>query len=813
MKLFKAISSLAITLTMLYLCQTKFGDIPPLGNFLNPISGFWQNAEQKEPIKAIQTLDMDGLYDYVAINYDDHMIPHIFAKNDHDLYFAQGYVTAKDRLWQMDMQTRSASGRLAEVIGASALDHDKYERRMGMVYGAEKTLGELMKNQYTKEAILSYTEGVNSYISQLSIRDYPLEFKLLDYKPEYWKPLNCALLMKLMSETLAGGSDEFAMTNDLDRFGLKAVEDLFPDHSMHQEPVIPKGTKWNFLRLSIPKTPAIHSPNFIDSVKPRKRIPGIGSNNWAVSGNKTLSGYPILANDPHLTLSFPSIWYQLQMSSPSVNVNGVSIPGSPCIIIGYNKDISWGVTNVGADILDWYQLKFKDKSKNEYWYNNKWTKVSRRIERIIIRGQKTQFDTVIYTHYGPVVYETNQIKTTENVPVGSALRWIAHDSSRELMTFYYLNRAKNYSDYREALSFYSAPAQNFVFASKQKDIALTVAGRFPLKSPGQGKFILDGSDSTNNWHGWIPFQQNPAIKNPDRGFVSSANQQSTDSNYPYYINWEFDTWYRAKRINDRLSTLHKITIDSMKRLQTDNYSVLAQDVLPTMLKYLDSSVLSGIRYKAYNIIKHWNKEYNYNSIGASIFNEWWLRFYSKTWSDKFIVEGLYLKPPSYDRTEQLLLKESNSNWFYNSKTKKKENSKSITISAFNEVVTEMEKKYGPISSNWEWGNIKYTYINHLASLSGFGSGVFAAGGTEGVINALQNDQGPSWRMVVEMGPRTKAYGILPGGESGNAGSYYYDDMLQNWKEGKLNELLFLESEKDNSPSIKSRVIFIPKMRN
>ena len=239
---------------------------------------------------------------------------------------------------------------------------------------------------------------------------------------------------------------------------------------------------------------------------------GIGSNNWAISGAKSATGYPILANDPHLNLTFPSIWYQVQLSSPTVNVNGASLPGAPCIIIGYNQKISWGVTNVDADVLDWYQVKFKDDTREEYWYNNKWNKVIKRIEVIKILGAKDETDTVRYTHHGPVVYESavQKPKNSErSVPVGDALRWIAHDESNDILAFYRLNRAKDYAGYREALTHYTAPAQNFIYAGNDQNVAITPNGKFPLKYKDQGKFIMDGSDTANDWHGWIPYSQKP----------------------------------------------------------------------------------------------------------------------------------------------------------------------------------------------------------------------------------------------------------------------------------------------------------------
>jgi penicillin amidase len=812
MKFIKPVIAIVITILLIWVLNIKIGPLPPIGPFLDPSTGFWQNAESKHT-KTSEDIQLTGLQGKVIIKYDNNRIPHIFAENDHDLYYAQGYVTARDRLWQMDMQTRSASGRLSEIIGPQALEVDSYHRRMGMVYGAENALRAMMKNPVTKLIITAYTEGVNNYIHGLAPKDYPFEFKLLGYAPEDWQPINSAFLMKLMSETLAGGSDQFAMTNNLKRFGAKDVNDLFPDYPFHEDPVIPPGTKWDFKPLPVPAPPAAFAAQQTANIKTRERIEGIGSNNWAISGSKSATGYPILANDPHLNLTFPSIWYQVQLSSPTVNVNGASLPGSPCVTIGYNQKISWGVTNVDADVLDWYQVKFKDNTKKEYWYNNQWVPVKKRIEVIKVRGKPTVIDTVLYTNQGPVVYETDAKKPKddrENIPVGDALRWIAHDESDDVMCFYLLNRAKNYNDYREALTHFTAPAQNFIFASSDNDIAITPNGKFPLKYKDQGKFIMDGSDPANDWHGWIPADQNPTVKNPPRGFVSSANQSSTDPSYPYYINWRFGSYDRGKRINDLLSAMKKATVDSMRIMQTDNYSMRGHDALPALLKYIDPSKLDDSQKQVLEMLKKWDYHFSETSMGATLFYIWWDKFYDMTWNDEFDIKGTYLNFPSQDRTEKLLLTDPNSKWFDNINTPAKETCADIVRNAFNATVEEMIQKHGKPGKNWEWGQVKDTHINHLANLKGFGTGNFSAGGASNVINALRGGNGPSWRMVVQMGPTVKGYGVFPGGESGNPGSFYYRDMFDTWKAGKLNELLFLKSADENSERITSTLTLTSK---
>ncbi|MES2650135.1 MAG: penicillin acylase family protein [Bacteroidota bacterium] len=801
----KALICILIPILLAYALNTKFGNTPPLLKFLNPFTGFWQNAESNR-LNPQSKISLKGAKAEIDIVFDDRMIPHVFAKNDHDVYYAQGYVTAMHRLWQMDFQTRFAAGRISEVVGEKAIEVDRYQRRMGMVYGAENSLAGMMEDPKAKEMILAYTEGINAYIHSLSRANYPVEYKILDFKPEDWTPIKCALLLKQMSAVLAMGSDEFYMTNILKKFGPEITKNLFPDYPFKEDPIIPVGTKWDFKPLTVPEVPKAFTEMMSSSIKTTEKVEGIGSNNWAVSGAKTASGLPILANDPHLDLTLPSIWYQIQLHAPGVNAYGVSLPGAPGIIIGYNKDIAWGVTNVAADVLDFYQIKFKDNTHQQYWYNKAWKNTSKKLEQIKIRGAKTKIDTVYYTHQGPVVYlQKSTYSRAGNVPTGSALRWIAHDKSNELMTFYYLNRGKNYNDYRKALTYFSAPAQNFVFASNQNDIAITPNGKFPLKWKNQGKFILDGSDPSNDWQGWIPAAQNPTVKNPPRNFVSSANQSSTDPSYPYYINWEFSPYERGKRINDRLAVMNKANVDSMRNLQMDSYSIAAQNLLPYILPLINQSQLNATQKEAYNYTSKWSKFFEAKELAASVFDLWMKRLFYNIWNDEFNIKDIPMRYPSRDRSIELIQKEPNSAWFDNVNTKNKETLNDLVNESFKYTCDSLERKYGSIGKNWAWGNIKGSNVPHLAKIPGFGSKKLNIGGGKSVVNALSETNGPSWRMVIELGKSPKGHGVYPGGQSGNPGSPFYDNMVDTWAQGKLYDLFFMQSQDDKSGKVISRL--------
>ncbi len=788
----RAIVTLLLTVVLTYALNTKLGMVPPLGKFVNPFGGFWTNAEPKT-VTDKTTLKLGGLHAKATVLFDDNLVPHIFARNAHDLYYIQGYITAKHRLWQMELQTYFAAGRVSEVVGERGMELDRYNRQMGMVFGAQQSLKAMMADPQSREITQAYSDGVNAYIESLRPSRYPLEYKVLDYAPEPWTPLKCALLLKLMASTLSGGSDDFRMTNALNKYGPATIRNLFPDYPFLEDPIVPAGTKWDFQPVPVPAVPKDYTAKMTDRTPLNQPDLNTGSNNWAISGQKSATGYPILANDPHLELTLPSIWYQVQLNAPDINVYGASLPGAPNVIIGFNQKIAWGVTNVGSDVLDWYQIKFKDANKNQYWHDNRWKPVQKLVEVIKVRGKADIIDTVRYTHHGPIVYEEGDKPMNKNVPIGHALRWAAHEPSNEMLAFFKMNRAKNYKEYTEALRYYYSPAQNFIFASADNDIAIWPNGRFPLKWKEQGKFILDGSNPAHDWQSWIPMDQNPHVKNPPRGFVSSANQFSADTTYPYYLNWRFDGYERGTRINERLAAMQKATPDSLRLLQTDNLSVLARNVLPHLLSYVSPNQLNDIQLHAYAKVKDWNYHYEATEISPTIFTLWWELFQQKLWDDDFgSTDELPLRYPTRDRTIQLIRTEPTSPWIDVKTTEAKETLADLSTQSFRLAVDSLYRRFGEMDDDWQWALYKNTYIAHLSrSIPAFGRYNLKTGGGGSIVNATTEKNGPSWRMVVALGPNPKGYGIFPGGQSGNPGSFYYDNMVDTWVKGQLNELLYL----------------------
>jgi penicillin amidase len=799
MKYFKLILSLLLTIGIFYALNTKFGSIPPIGKFLNPYTGVWQN-ETDEAING--EVSISGLKDKVTVHYDAQLIPHVFAQNDLDLYKAQGYLTAKHRLWQMEFQTFASAGRLSEIIGEAALNYDRQERRRGMGYGAEQSLKKMAEDEETMAIAKAYADGVNSYINQLHPKDYPVEYKLLDYTPEAWTPKKTALLLMYMTKMLAGGDEDMENTNALRLFGKERYDLLFPDFFDNTDPIIPKETDWS--HIDVPQTPAPHSEPVLDSIAETidKPDPDYGSNNWAVSGDKSYSGHPILANDPHLGLNLPSIWFVMQLSTPEHNAFGATIPGALAVISGFNQYIAWGETNATRDVIDWYKIEFNE-DRTKYKFDDQWKDVSVRVEEIKIKGKPSYKDSVLYTHHGPVVYDKN-FKSDQELS-GYAMQWTGHIPSNAQKTFTELNKGKNYDDYVDAIKYWVAPAQNLVFASTDGDIALWIQGLFPNKWEGQGKFVMDGSKSENDWQSFIPQAFNAHTKNPERGFVSSANQHPVDEAYPYFVfNDGYET-YRNRVINTFFNSKDTFDIQDFKDLHNNNYNLKASELMPYMLETMDSSNLTPDEMDIYNRAKQWQYNNDMEEVGPSIWNAWWSVLYDMVW-DEFDVENTALDPPFIYQTIYLLKNKGDDAFMDIIATPEKETAKDLFKLSFSEAVKKLNS-WKEKNGNLNWVNYKGTFAGHLLqALPAFSRFDIPIGGGKNIVNATSENWGPSWRMIVEMTSPPTALGIYPGGQSGNPGSKYYDNFIDDWAAGKYHSLNFLQSDKPTEAIIGTQIL-------
>ncbi|HMD00483.1 MAG TPA: penicillin acylase family protein [Ferruginibacter sp.] len=785
---------------------------PVFGSFLSPQQGFWQNAEATNTDYNAD-LKFPQLKGKVNVYFDDRLVPHVFAEQENDAYFVQGYLHARFRLWQMEFQTHVAAGRLSEVLGGDQryMNVDRMMRRLGMVYAAEASLKEMEKDTVIKAACDAYTSGVNAYIGSLTQATKPLEYKILDYSPEKWTNLKTALFLKYMSLDLAGGEWDFEMTNTRSYFNADDFAKLFPDVQDSLDPIIPKGTP--FLPQKVfPKAPASADSLYLN-VQPIqineafKPDPGNGSNNWVVSGKKTKSGAPILCNDPHLGLNLPSLWYEIQISTPAFNAYGASFPGSPGVIIGFNDSCAFGFTNGGRDVRDYYEVQFKDDTRKQYMYNGEWHTTQFRIDTIRVKDKDDFIDSVAYVQLGdnlcPVMFDRSYSGGRNISKKSYAVRWKAHDPSNELKIFNLLDHAKNYADYEDAVTHLHTPGQNCAFACKNGDIAIRTQGEYPAKWKGQGDFVMPGTDSAYLWQGYIPQDEVPFQYNPERGFVSSANQKSVDESYPYYLGRNYPI-YRGLMINKRLNAMNDITIDSMEALQTDNYNILGRMLMPLIMKNLKEDGLNADEKNFATILKDWNFRNDVGSKGATVFEVFWKNFSDTVYSDEYAKVPRPAIMPFESTLAEALLKDSSYKFVDDITTPQKETLADEVTAAFKKTAKELGK-LPPDRQNWE--KYKGTMIRHLLRIPELSRLNLNIGGGIHNINAAKDVHGPSWRMVVELTPETNAYGIYPGGQSGNPGSKYYDTFVSDWAGGKYYKLWVMKQSEEKDNRVKWKMSF------
>ena len=808
MRLLPFMASAIVTISLVTVLNTQLSigttKSPKLGYFLSPQHGFWKNAE-KVNTNFDASIVAGELKGNVDVYLDDRLVPHIYADHDEDAYFVQGYLHAKYRLWQMDFQTRVASGRLSEIAGADKLSIDRFFRRLGMVYGAEQTEANInANNPEMKATVDAYTAGVNAYLKQLAPEDLPFEYKLMNYAPELWTPKKTYLFLMFMSYDLTGHSAaaDLQLTNTKDFLGYDLFNKLYTNNQDSLDPIIPKGTVYQKPSI-LPIKPANADSNYLMKTTtlalnvqeaPMPPNKNNGSNNWAVSGSKTKSGRPILCSDPHLGLNLPSLWYEVQITTPTHSTYGASFPGSPAVIIGFNDSLAWGVTNAGRDVLDYYELKFKDSSENEYWFNGAWTSVTKRKEIIKVKDSADVIEDIPMTHWGPAMYDAHY-QNPQSKGRNLAVKWTATQSSTGVETFYRLNRAKNYDDYIKAISLWTCPGQNFVMATTSGDIAIKQQGTFVARWEHQGDFIMPGTDTTYDWQGIIPNEENPTIKNPVRGFVSSANQKSTDASYPYYLGTASSfPLYRGISVNKHLIGMSNITPEDMQALQTNNDNVFAATARPALMKYLQVDKLSPDAARMVTEMTNWNLVNDEHSKGITVFKIIWDSVRVAVWGDELAGSPIPLtKPDDFVLLDQML-KDSNWSIADDIRTKDKvenfNDQVNLGVENATKKLLELEKE-----NKLEWSLFKATRVLHLTKIPALSRMNLPIGGGMNIINATTEDHGPSWRMVVHLTDGIEAYGLYPGGQSGNPGSSYYDSFVDYWAAGKYYRLLFLPKEK------------------
>ncbi len=791
--------------------------IPAIGKFFNPAKGFWQNGKTQLLGRSdTRRLSLGHPLAKGEIFFDELGIPHIFGEDMASVAFLQGYVNAADRMWQMDISTRATEGTLSEVLGARTRARDIGQVSRGYRMAAQRAVDSISLHFPEEFGIIeAYAQGVNAYLDQLAPEDYPVEYKLLGHTPIRWSPYRTALLMKGMSQSLSGRSDDVEEAKTIADLGDQLFEALYPERFPDADPIVPASGTYKRraasggqgapviapLTTMAPAAPATSSatfgalpsagqgapygPELISSDEPVYTVfaehPDNGSNNWAIAGSRSNTGAPLLASDPHLSLTLPSIWSEVQLHFPGVNARGVSLPGAPGIMIGFNDYVAYGETNVGHDVTDWFKIEWTDSTRTTYLLDGEEVAANVIVDTILVRGEAPIILKTPWTIFGPVPY-------TKGRYADYAMRYLAHDAPGKNLrshalpgTFLKLLQARNYEDYREALQGYADPAQNFVFAEKGGDIAIRPNGFFPVRAQGNGRFPLAGNTRANAWQGYLPFADRPEHKNPRRGFVASANQVTAAADFAYNYHGGFGE-YRGRYINRHLRKAGQLTQRDMKELQLDSYSLLAEELTPLMIARINRNALTAEGGRLLRLLSEWDYRCRADSRAATLFHDWQSRLYRLTF-DEIPRDSGYILPDLW-RWNDIIAETPDDPIFDIDSTSFRETAATLTQRAFDEILEELD---GALPK--PWSEARNTRIRHLGAIPGFGTGLIVSGGSRQSPRALSAGHGASWRMVVELGETPRAWGVLPGGASGAPGSPSYDNGVDDWANGRYHELI------------------------
>jgi penicillin amidase len=740
-------------------------------------------------------LTITGLNSGVTVYRDERGMPHIIATDEHDLYFTTGYVMAQERLWQMDLIRRATTGRLSEIFGEKYIQTDLFLRSLDMTAKSKMILSN--EDSSVVECMQDYADGVNTYISAAG-KKLPPEFRILGYRPDPWKLEDIANIIGYMGWDLAAGN----MTADLfnyrlrQKLGDEKASSLIPDNKA----VIP--TVFTGFRLS--EAALKEASDYIASTEKLQAL-GIasfaGSNNWAVSGNRTWTGKPVLSNDMHLGLNSPGIWIQMHQVIPGkLNVTGVAVPGEPFIVAGHNEKIAWGMTNLMVDDIDLFAEKLNPDNQNQYFFNGEWKNMKIRQEIIKIKGGKADTLSLSFTHRGPVISGMREVTDAT-----LSMKWSGYDPSDELLGVYKLNRAGNWDEFREAISAFGSVSQNFIFADTEGNIGLNTGGGIPVRK-GYGSLIRDGSTDEFDWKGYVPFSQFPSSLNPDNGYVSSANNKTVSDEYPYYISFSFYPPYRIGRIRQMLDEKPSFGLDDFKRMITDQHSAYAALLTPHILKLKEKqSSMTPAESASLDLFAGWDFDMNAGLVAPTIFEFFRQELSKNLFSDE--LGDLFKELPGSIRDNNIykILVAGPDEWVDDVNTPAKETFDDIVLKSFTGCVAVLSEAYGPDVAKWTWGSIHKFRLDHplgsvkmLDKLFGFNSDTYSVGGSNHTVCPYTYDDGfrvtngASERHVFNTADWDESLTIIPTGISGVPASEFYLSQTKNYVEGKFYKDAFTE---------------------
>ncbi|MGW8224328.1 MAG: penicillin acylase family protein [Anaerolineales bacterium] len=779
-------------------------------------------------------IQVPGLDAPVDVYRDSYGVPQIYASTPHDLFFAQGYVHAQDRFWQMDFWRHLGSGRLSELLGESLLETDQFLRTLGFARVAQQ---ELENFDPTSMAILeSYSAGVNAYLEEHQGADLSLEYLVLkavnaDYQVEPWQPLHSMTWGKAMAWDLGGNLDgEIEKALLLGALTPEQVADLVPPYP-EDKPVIVPGFKiitdqanhetignqqWDGL-VNLTQT-AQDKFDLLDQVIGPRGV-GIGSNSWAISGDRTATGKPLLANDPHLGAQMPAIWYEVGLHCTQrtaecpYQVTGFSFAGVPGVVIGHNENIAWGFTNVGPDVQDLYIEKINPENPNQYEVNGEWLDMELVNEKIKLPGGETKDLTVRYTRHGPIISDTTYLEedfaSTAGVdlPANSALalRWTALEPYHIFRAIWRFNRAANWEDFREGTRDFAAPAQNLLYADVDGNIGYQMPGNIPIRAKGDGSLPVPGWTDEYEWIGYIPFEELPYSYNPPEGYIVTANNAVVDADYPYLITTVFAHGYRAQRIVDMIQDSPGL-IDSayIQEMQGDNMDLNAETLVPILLK-----IPVGIENEIYRqLLENWDYQADMESPAAAMFEVFWKNLLQITFQDELPEEYMPEGGSRWFEVFANLVEKPDDAWWDIPATTPVENRDFIFSMAFAAAVEELKGTLGADPEQWTWGDLHtLNLVNPSLGSTGrtvidllFNRGGYRISGGTAIVNATSWSATseepyavrslPSMRMIVDLSDLSNSLTMHTTGQSGHAYSDHYADMTDPWRNIQYHPMLW-----------------------
>lgn len=757
--------------------------------------------------KTNGTIQVDGLQAEATIVRDSWGVPHVYASNSHDLFFAQGYVHAQDRFWQMEFWRRIGSGRLAEILGESALDTDRFLRTMGWHRTAAQELEQL--DAETRAVLEAYAEGVNGYISTHRGR-LGLEFTVLGltgvkFDPEPWTPLNTLTWAKMMAWDLGGNRrDELLRAHIAARLGDSAVGVLMPPYPDDYPVIVPHPLTGATLD-AVPE--AAFDFNALGSGD------DIGSNSWVVAGERTETGAPLLANDPHLGIQMPSIWYEIGLHCEPVgpdcpyNVAGASFASSPGVIIGHNDHIAWGVTNLGPDVQDLFIERVNPENPNQYEFKGEWLDMEIIREEIVVAGEEEP--VVVFarvTRHGPIINDVAG-GAEDDWALGwqpLALSWTALQPGTMMRSIVLLDRASNWEEFREALSYWDVPSQNFVYADVEGNIGYQSPGCIPIRASGDGSSPVPGWTGKYEWVDYIPFDELPRAFNPPEGYIVTANNAVVGPDYPYFLTHDWAPGYRARRVVELIEADASISLADVQAIQGDVSPVWAEDVLPYLLVLPATG--SDRLAEALELLRAWDRRAVQDSAATALFEAFRLHLIDLTFGDELGEQLLDKARSSAGVALVDLLDDPTSPWFDDVTTPEVETRDEIMLRALDEAVEELTETLGWDVTRWRWSDIHTaTFENQSLGQSGiapieaiFNRGPVQVDGTIATINNTGYDLSspyavktvPSYRQIVDLDDLPRSVSMHTTGQSGHPYHPHYDDMIDPWRNVEYHPMLW-----------------------